>query len=459
MIVLLPRELRPYTNRRVFIALIGLILVAFTATAATVFTISTLLVYRQSSQVHNDTRVQTEELLASLGDAETSQRGYLLTGDAQYLAPYQAALVQVPRHLAAIKHEVNDASRQADIANLEPLVSQRLEKLAQTIQLYQAGDSAEAVAIVRSGVGQSLTNQIRTISSQILASETAQLTRDTSKISDLATFARDISIVAVVATLALSVLIYWLFLKAIQNEHRLDRAKDEFVSLASHQLRTPATGIKSILATLVAGDFGPLNERQDHFMRRALESNERELSIIEELLNVAKADAGRLVMHGTQFNLDELITTVADEQLEAIGKKHQILSYQPPLHAVPILGDEEKLYMAITNLLDNARKYTPESGNIGITVANRQGLAYVEVSDDGIGIEAHELDHIFDRFHRASDALDGNVDGTGLGLYLANRIAELHDGSLEVTSKIGKGTKFVMILPQGDRDAAQSATS
>lgn len=436
-----------------------MIAVTFIATTATVFAISALMVYRAGAQNHNDTRIQTEMLLESLGVAETSQRGYLLTGDPAYLANYDAAVKRIPTDLSEITEKSAGNSAAADIDNLKPLVDAKLAEMARPIAMHQAGDAAGALEAVKSGEGQALTDQIRQIAKDIQVKETQQLAADRDAVSNLAMLARDISIVSMLATLGLTILVYWLYLKAIQSERRLDKAKDEFVSLASHQLRTPATGIKSILSTLVAGDFGPLNEKQEYFMKRALQSNERELAIIEELLNVAKADAGRLILHATPFSLDELIRSIAGEQRAAIAEKHQEFKLKLPNHPVPVVADEEKLYMAIGNLLDNARKYTPEEGELSLSLSNRGEYVRIEVTDSGIGIEPDEINHIFDRFHRASDALRGHVEGAGLGLYLAGRIIELHDGTIEVSSKPGKGTKFVMILPQGEIHAAEGAAS
>jgi signal transduction histidine kinase len=115
--------------------------------------------------------------------------------------------------------------------------------------------------------------------------------------------------------------------------------------------------------------------------------------------------------------------------------------------------------MAIGNLLDNARKYTPEFGKISVAIYSRHGEVHIEVADTGVGIDPDELDHIFDRFQRATDAVRGNVEGAGLGLYLARRIAELQGGTIEVSSRLGKGTKFVMILPQGDYGVTKGAAS
>jgi len=431
--------------------------VTFIATTATVFTISALMVNRTGAQAHNDARVGLEEVLQRVGMAETAQRNYLLTGDSSLLAPYNTAIAGISKQLPSIVSSNTGASQQAGRANLKSLVEKKLAELNQGVALRQAGDAAGAAETIRSGASQSLDKQLAALTSQVQSAESAQITRDRNSITNLAALARDISIVSMLATLGLTVLVYWLYLKAIQSERRLDRAKDEFVSLASHQLRTPATGIKSILSMLVAEDFGPLNERQTHFMRRAIQSNERELNIIEELLNVAKVDAGRLILHATEFNIDELVVSIAGEQRAAIAAKRQELIVRRPKHPLPVVADEEKLYMAIGNLLDNARKYTPNSGKIALTVGSHHGAVHIDVTDSGVGIEAAEIKNIFDRFHRASDAMNGNVEGAGLGLYLASRIAELHGGAIEVTSRLGKGTKFVMILPQGDRRVAENS--
>ncbi|HEX3082119.1 MAG TPA: HAMP domain-containing sensor histidine kinase, partial [Candidatus Saccharimonadia bacterium] len=305
--------------------------------------------------------------------------------------------------------------------------------------------------------GKAVMDEIDSQAATIEAAQAAQVSHDRTNVQRLSDISRDISVVTLVLTLALAVSVYYLYLKAIQAERQLDRAKDEFVSLASHQLRTPATGIKSILSTLVAGDFGSLNERQAYFLRRALESNERELSIIEELLNVAKADAGRLILNPSSFEVGKLINLIADEQRGSIEEKRQELAIRLPRRPLRMHGDEEKLYMAIGNLLDNARKYTPELGKITITVSKHYNDIHIEVADTGIGIDTDEIAHIFDRFQRAQHAMQGNTEGVGLGLYLARRVGELHGGLLEVSSKLGKGTKFVMILPQGDYDNASAS--
>jgi len=422
---LLPRELKQYSNRKLFIALGAMIGVAIIATVATLVALSALTSVRHTAQVNSAAKDKLQSLLRDLRTAESTNRGYLITGDADYLARFDKSITDTEALLANLDQQTKTASYRADITKLIPLVRSQISSLGDTVKIIQSGQRDEAATVANLEDGKRVMDKVEQLAASIEQTQQTQQNRDRSRVQALADIARDISVLTLVLTLFLSGTIYYLYLKAIQSERRLDRAKDEFVSLASHQLRTPATGIKSILSTLVAGDFGPLNERQSYFMKRALESNEHELSIIEELLNVAKADAGRLMLHSTQFMLDGLIDAIVLEQSAAIAQKNQHLTIKRPSHPVKVFADEEKLYMAIGNLLDNARKYTPEFGKITIAISSRHGEVYVEVADTGIGIDPDELSHIFDRFQRASDAVRGNVEGAGLGLYLALRIAEL----------------------------------
>jgi signal transduction histidine kinase len=456
---LLPRELKQYSNRKLFIALGAMIAVALIATTATLIALSALTTVRLAAQTNNTARGQLQELLRELRTAESSNRGYLITDDREYLARYDQAVKDARTTLGKLKDQARNTTYKAEIDQFGPVIDEKFKVLDNTVRLTEDGGPVESIA-KNLEHSRGLMDRIETSAASIESVQTALLVRDRASVQTLADVARDISVLTLVLTLVLAATVYYLYLKAIQSERQLDLAKDEFVSLASHQLRTPATGIKAILATLDSGDFGTLNERQSYFLKRAIDSNERELRIIEELLNVAKADAGRLVLHATEFELSGLIDTIASEQTSLISKKNQKLTIRCPHQPLTVYADEEKLYMAIGNLLDNARKYTPENGKISINVFSRHGEVFIEVADNGIGIEAEQLDHIFDRFQRAgSHALEGTVEGSGLGLYLAQRIAELQGGTIQVTSKLGKGTKFVMILPQGDYGAAAKGSA
>jgi PAS domain S-box-containing protein len=232
----------------------------------------------------------------------------------------------------------------------------------------------------------------------------------------------------------------------LTKERQLDLAKNDFVSLASHQLRTPASGVKAILHMLKQGDFGPLSEAQQHYLQRAIESNDRQLRIIEDLLNVARADAGTLEVNLDYINMAELVRSVAFEQLAEAEVKKQTFQVAVP-EQLFAMADGQKLGMAIDNLISNAIKYTPAGGTVSVQLEEQGGRIYFCVKDTGVGIESDQLPRIFTKFGKADISLPGSGDSTGLGLYLAKQVVALHNGDIEVQSVPGQGSTFRIGLP------------
>jgi signal transduction histidine kinase len=447
---LLPRELRQYTNRKIFFALGAIIVVALVATITSLIALSALTVVRATGQANNAAVSDLQGLLLDLRTAESNERSYLLTGDPSSLSHNRTAEGLVQSDLAKLKRSIPPNSSpdyRAGLDHLATLTADKLNLMNLTIASYRAGNTTPGSLDANLAAGQTTMSQISNATNRLIADQTAQLAASRTSITHLDSIARDISMATVLLTLILAGIVNYLYARAIQAERALDRAKDEFVSLASHQLRTPVTGIKAILSSLAAGDFGPLEPRQSYFVDKALSSSERELDIIEELLDVAKADAGRLVLHPASLDLTKLIAEVVAEQRRAIEDKHITLKLEQPATPIMVHADQDKLYMAIGNLLDNARKYTPESGIITVKSHTKRKTAVVEVVDTGIGIDPADLNHIFDRFGRAANATGSHIEGTGLGLYLAHHVAELHHGTIQVASKKGHGARFAMDLP------------
>ncbi|MBW4061064.1 CHASE3 domain-containing protein [Candidatus Saccharibacteria bacterium] len=439
---------RSYVDRRVFTALSILALFSLSTTFVTIGAVTKMVSSRQEGLNYSNARTTLGDLLTELNAAESAQRGYLLVEDKTYLEPYNMAIKVIPGDVTTLQAQLAGTPYSTTMSTIYPLVNQKLAELASTITANDTQGHDAAISIVAAADGQSRMSKIRTIITSILDNLNGEVSAARVEVNQYASWARDIGLLALGGTLVLVVGIYFLFDHAIEAERALDQAKDEFVSLASHQLRTPATGIKSILSMLEHGDFGPLTDRQHNVVSKAVRSNARELAIIEELLNVAKADAGRLVLKPVELDLGKLVEQVVGEQQAAYTTKYIALGLHQPSHTVKLLADEEKLYMAITNLVDNARKYTPEGGSVTVTIANHRNHVSIEVADSGIGIDEHELDHIFDRFQRSRMVLAGTIEGTGLGLYLARRIAELHHGTINVDSKKDHGSRFTMILPR-----------
>jgi signal transduction histidine kinase len=233
----------------------------------------------------------------------------------------------------------------------------------------------------------------------------------------------------------------------VTAERQLERAKSEFVSLASHQLRTPATGVKAFIALLNDGYAGKLSEKQHHFLSNAYKANERQLTIINDLLNVASIESGRIALKKTRVDIIELIKSIADEyKPQAIEKKQRLsLSLpEPPLYAEI---DEPRFKMILDNLLSNAKKYTPEKGQINIRVVKTSKNIFIHIKDSGSGIAKKDQGRLFAKFSRIDNPKNIDIEGSGLGLYLAKYLAKLHNGDILVKSKLGHGSTFTIKVP------------
>lgn len=234
---------------------------------------------------------------------------------------------------------------------------------------------------------------------------------------------------------------------ARQKHEEVQTAKDDLLSLASHQLRTPATVVKQYVGMLLQGYGGTLTERQLQMLGNAYESNERQLEIINQLLYVARLDAGRITLHPKRTDISKLLREVAQDQSQWIDARKQRVSFRLPRRAVTADVDPHYLRMVLENLLSNASKYTPEEGAIDLSLRRARGQVIVSVKDSGVGISAEEQTTIFDKFTRVENELSNDVNGSGVGLYLTQQIVALHNGTIEVQSEIGHGSTFTVHIP------------
>jgi PAS domain S-box-containing protein len=235
-----------------------------------------------------------------------------------------------------------------------------------------------------------------------------------------------------------------------REEHliALNQSKDEFLSLASHQLRTPATVVKQYIGMILQGFVGELSEKQRAFLDMAYESNERQLQVINDLLNVARLDAGRVMLARKKTNLTALIVSIVKEHQPTFEGKNQSLLFERPHKNVSVSLDAARLRMAIDNLLDNACKYSPKDACATITVQATRHSITISVKDQGVGIAKKDLGRLFQKFSRLENKKTVTINGTGLGLYWAMKIVALHGGSIDVESSAGKGSVFRITLPR-----------
>lgn len=233
----------------------------------------------------------------------------------------------------------------------------------------------------------------------------------------------------------------------VTDMHILDIAKRDFISLASHQLRTPASGVKAFLSLLLDNHAGKLSRKQRHFITKANESNNRQLEIIDALLNLASIQSGKIILKKQKVDLRAMLKHSLVHHRSALKSKHHQLVVTKPRTAVAVNADPTYIQMAIDNLISNAIKYTPDQGNITIAIRTTKAHAFLEVTDTGIGIAKHDISALFQKFNRLNNPASSTVNGSGLGLYLAQSVVKLHSGDISVRSRLGEGTRFTIKLP------------
>lgn len=254
----------------------------------------------------------------------------------------------------------------------------------------------------------------------------------------------------VVAVAMDNALLYREIQMANEKLKALDKLKDEFVSLASHELRTPMTAIKSYLWMALAGKGGPLSEKQKYYLDRAYNSTDRLIKLVNEMLNVSRIESGRINLEQKAIN----INTLTDDVLADIASRAQELGiHVEVIHdtTLPmVMADVDKIKEVFINLIGNSLKFTPKEGTIRIEFHLNNNMVEVAVRDNGKGIAPEDISKLFQKFSKVdNDYLTvQNVQGTGLGLYISKAIVQLHGGSMWVTSDgLGKGTTFTFSLP------------
>jgi len=229
---------------------------------------------------------------------------------------------------------------------------------------------------------------------------------------------------------------------------KLDKAKSEFISIASHQLRTPLTAIKGYIAMLLEGSYGQLPQNSKHPMENVYKSNERLIRLVNNLLNVSRIEAGKMGLTLEKSSLESIILSVIEElEIEAKKKNIYLKFKKPEKTLTEILIDKDKIRQVILNIIDNAIKYTNQGG-ITINLESQLSKLVISVSDTGEGMTKEELASIFETFSRGTAGTLLHTEGAGLGLYIARKFLEMHKGRIWAKSLgKGKGSIFYVELP------------
>ncbi len=227
---------------------------------------------------------------------------------------------------------------------------------------------------------------------------------------------------------------------------RLDEMKTDFINMVVHELRSPLVAIRQMNSVLLEELAGPLNEKQKDFVNREISRIDELLNLINDLLDVAKIEAGRYVQHLVPTDICKIVEKVVSLMQERARNQGIDLLYSCENVGL-VSADPESIEEVFNNLISNAINYSPDGGKVVVLVKGRGEYIEIKVSDTGIGIPREEIPKIFDKFYRVKDSKTRRVTGTGLGLYIVKNIIDAHKGSINVESEVGKGTTFVIFLP------------
>lgn len=228
----------------------------------------------------------------------------------------------------------------------------------------------------------------------------------------------------------------------------LDQAKSDFLSITSHELRTPMTSIKGSLSLLTSGVMGRLEPQAEKLLKIAESETDRLIRLINDLLDLAKIEAGKLPLKGDWIHWDEMMHKTA-QSLVGLANTAKVRIAVQPVPGLEVYMDRDRMQQILTNLVSNSIKFSPEDGTVSVfTSKSRNGELLVQVQDQGIGIAPEDQELIFQKFRQSSSPENPIVKGTGLGLTIARALVEEHGGTIGVHSEKGKGATFYFTLPK-----------
>jgi signal transduction histidine kinase len=391
-----------------------------------------------------------DKIVADLDNAESGQRGYLITGDARYLQPYDQAAAAIASDVAHLETLTGDnPSQRAPIAELRAHAHAKLAELADSIKARRDAGFDAAKAIVLTDRGRAEMDALRGVISRMAMHEEELLVQR----EQSAASAYRISIVAAFGggAIALVLIVAYMFLlrrylrerdRVARESSEADRRKDEFLATLAHELRNPLAPISNSLHLLEDGNVAPAtHQRARETMRRQMSHLVR---LVDDLLDAGRIRTGKLVLARQRCDLADAIQhgiEIATPSIEAA--KHELVVSIP--HPIQVDGDPARLAQVFSNLVGNAAKFTPRGGRIDVRAKRDGNEAVVRVRDNGVGIDRAHLDEIFTIFAQVGSHERG---GLGIGLSLVRQLVEMHGGSVEAHSQgAGQGSEFVVRLP------------
>jgi len=243
-------------------------------------------------------------------------------------------------------------------------------------------------------------------------------------------------------------------LRDISNEKEIDKMKSEFVSVVSHELKTPLTIIKAAVKTILDGSYGPLNEISEKILKTCSNNINRMERLIDDLLDISKIEAGKIELRCEPVNIkniaDEVVNQLVAKSLEkGIDIDVNVNSSEP----ISVYADTDKLFQIFNNLIFNGIKFTERGGRVAVNIYDKGDNVEVSVADTGRGIGKEDIPKLFSKFEQFGKKVSGAPKGTGLGLAITKNLVKMHGGDIRVDSSIGRGSTFTFNLPKSKADS------
>jgi signal transduction histidine kinase len=421
-----------------------------------------------SELVSRTLRIRTNLFILqrTVGDAESGQRGYLLTGDPVYLDAYQDAISTLAATISGAKEEMLDPAQRTAFAEAEPFISRKFAELAETIRLYRAGDHAAALAIVRTGLGRNLRTEIRARINKLNDGEMRLLSMRESSSAVVRDWLLAANLVGLVLIIALAAISIFVMRRVAEKElaylgqlERSNQELDDFAYIASHDLKEPLRGLANHATFLLEDYKDKLDEDGVRRLNRLGLLCQRMERLINDLLYFSRLGRADLAVQETDPNV--VIVEIRQMMETVLGERHARMVVP---RALPrIVCDKTRVTEVFRNLITNAVKYNDKAERlveIGFleSVNTKDGLErnVFYVKDNGLGIDPEFHQDVFRIFKRLQNAPDGPDAGTGVGLTFVKKIVERHGGRIWLESEPGNGTVFYFNLSRGRNEPVRN---
>jgi signal transduction histidine kinase len=407
-----------------------------------------------------------DETLSFVAGAETGSRGFVITGDTQYLEPYRTAEISAARRMKSLETLIDDHAEQRErLRRLVPLIARRFDLLDESVRLRANSGFDDAAAAARIGHGRMVMDSIRVLVDSMSTNETMQLQeRSAQERRSLSRAAMLIGLsffAAVTLGLAAALFVSRDIGRRLRAEEEArhakevaeaaSRAKSEFLAMMSHELRTPLNSVIGFSNVLLRNRTGNLRDRDLLYLQRIRAGGQHLLSLINEVLDLSKIEAGRMRVERTPVSLGALVEDTIASFEGQVRDRPIVLDADIPRHMTAIMTDPAKLLQVLTNLIGNAIKFT-DHGSVMVRImadAVSRRPERIDVIDTGIGIPGDRQHAIFDAFEQADSSTARQFGGTGLGLAVSKSLCDLLGYTLEVRSEVGVGSMFSIILIPG----------